>query len=244
MSAVRVESVLVDQREPSTTVEELRAAFPDVPVATALLDTGDAWLATSDGALLVVERKTPQDLLSSIDDGRLFAQVAQMREVSAWAYLVVTGPVMCGSDGLVWLERRSTRWNYDAVQGALVSVQESGVAVVTCRDRDYGGCLGRLASRSRGVSRVPPSRPIGLAGPGEVALAALPGIGPERVDALLTYCGTPALALVYLSGNGNGESVPGVGPKTRAAVRHALGLYPNTKLEVIGTNESEKENNT
>lgn len=236
--AARIESVLVDQREPSSVVDAVRAALPGIPVATAMLDAGDAWLATSDGALVVVERKTPSDLLSSIGDGRLFAQAVSMRALSPWSYVVVTGNLLPGSDGRVWLERRSTNWNFDAVWGALLSVQESGAAVVFCRgEGEYGATLQRLAARGRESKRVPPSRETGLATPGELALAALPGIGPERTGALLQFCGTPALALVYLTGDGQDDPVPGIGPKTRAAVRAALGLYPNTKLELMGTDE-------
>lgn len=229
-----VESVLIDQREPSTVVDEVRAALPGIPVTTALLDTGDAWLAASDGQLVVVERKTPADLLSSIADRRLFVQALGMRALTPWSYVVVTGQLLPGTDGRVWLERRTTNWNYDAVQGSLLSVQETGVGVAFCRDGDYGGCLKRLAARGREVARVPPAREATLLSPGELLLASLPGIGVERTGALLQYCGTPALALVYLCGDGGSDPVPGIGPKTRAAVRRALGLYENTRFEIIG----------
>ena len=228
-----VTSVLVDQREPSSIPDALHAKFAGIPLSITLLQVGDVWLATSDGSMLVVERKTPSDLLSSLRDGRLFAQASEMRGVSPWAYLVITGMLQCGSDGKVWYGREATGWNWDAVQGALLSVQEAGIGVIQCQEGTFADACGRLAARSREVVRVPPARDMQVLTHGEQVLAALPGIGSERIGALLDYCGTPAWALAWLTDGDNVQRVPGVGPQTKLNVRKALGLAEGCELQVV-----------
>lgn len=242
-------SALVDQREPKDVIEHIQNGLPGVPVSTTLLSAGDVWLACADQTMLVIERKTGSDLLSSIRDNRLFNQVAGMREISPWSYLVITEQLTVGIDGKVWAGSRvATGFTWNALWGALLHVQEAGVAVMMCRaEDDYAEALARLAARKRQATRVFPVRDMRIVGPGEQLLAALPGIGMERVDALLEYCGTPAWALAWLSeigGNGD-KKVPGIGPQTRAAARRALGLCEGLTLQVLAPiDENERKDQT
>ena len=225
-------SVIIDSREPGW-VQSL--TFGGVPTATVALDAGDVWAATDDAATLVIERKTPQDLLASIADGRLLTQAAAMREHSTWCYLAITGLFYPGPNGKITLGGQETGWGWAAVQGALLTVQELGVMVVYCSsDLEFEATVMLLANRNRGVVRLEPPRIAHLVGHGEAALAALPGVGPERIKALLEYCGTPAWALSYLTDpdTGNGK-VPGVGPAVKANVRRALGVPEGAELCLV-----------
>lgn len=212
-------NIIIDSREPGW-VRRLRLGGAEISVMA--LDAGDVWLATPEG-LVIIERKTPSDFLNSLRANRMFGQCAKMQGLSEWAYLCITGELQRGQGGKVWADRRQTGWNWHAVQGALLTVQELGVRVVFCGgDTDFEAAVLRIAKRDRGEVHIRPPRVSHILNEGEAMLAALPGVGPEKVDALLKHCGTPAWALVALTDNTPG--VPGVRGGTKARVRKALGL--------------------
>ena len=62
-----IQSIMIDSREPQW-MQMLRPA--GIQPAVTALDAADVWVATADGQLLVIERKTVADLLASIADGR------------------------------------------------------------------------------------------------------------------------------------------------------------------------------
>jgi len=229
-------SAVIDSREP-TWVQGL--TFGGVPTAVAPLDAGDLMLATDDNCILLVERKTPSDLLGSIHDGRLFAQAAAMRQVTPWCYLMVTGIFYRDHDDhVICTGLGPTEWNWDSVQGALLTVQELGVGVIPCwGDGDYEAAVKRLANRDRGPVFVA-KRQDYLLSPGGAALAALSdSVGPDRVKALLKYCGSPAWALTALTEEAT--AIPGIGDGIKRQVREALGLADGFRLAVVTADEKE-----
>jgi len=118
-------------------------------------------------------------------------------------------------------------------------VQELGAGVIFCaNDGDFAPCVERLAKRERGEIRIHPTRSPHILSPGETFLASLPGIGWEKVRALLGHCGTPAWALSHLTRLGE-NGVPGIGDGIKRAVRKALELEPGMEMWPIG-NEDEK----
>lgn len=121
-----ITSVIIDSREPDW-VKGLK--FGGVPTAVTALDAGDFLVATSDGVLLSIERKTSDDLLNTLKGDRLFSQCARIRAATPWAYLLITGYLGPGPDGKT-ITTRQTGWDFSAVQGALLTVQELGVNVV------------------------------------------------------------------------------------------------------------------
>ena len=204
------------------------------PVSKDRLLVGDAWAAAQD-TVLVAERKTMSDLLASIRDGRLFTQAAAMVEVSAWSYEVVTElPVV--RSGCVWAGGKLTAWKWSSVQGALMTLQDIGVQVVFWSNshQGYADALKFLADRDRGPVKVhPQKRDVVMQSRAEAILCALPGISDNRATTLLEHCGTTAFALAHLTGNG-GDPVPGIGPGIKAAVKQALGLDDDLRLDVTG----------
>lgn len=229
-----ITAALIDQREPEW-VKSL--TFGGAMTAPTLLDSGDLLVTCDDGTLLAIERKTPDDLLNSIRDDRLWSQLAGIKALSRWAYLVVTGELRQGSDGKVWTDSRSTGWAWAAVQGALLQAQEMGVFVVfSAGDDDYEPAVMRLAARShRAEMLVPPAREPRILSEAERILTAFPGIGPERVAPLLDYAGTAAWGLQYLSDLSTNGLVAGVGVGTKRAVRKALGLTDDQTLAIVRT---------
>ena len=94
-----INAIIIDDREPKW-VRDLK--FNDLPVTVATLKMGDVHALTSDGCLLVIERKTPDDYLNSLKEGRLMMQVVEMAEkrvaedlnaeqMTTWPYLLITG---------------------------------------------------------------------------------------------------------------------------------------------------------
>lgn len=232
-----INGVLIDQREPAW-VQNLR--FGDAPTAVTMLDCGDLHAACADGVVLVIERKTPEDLLASIGDGRLFNQAASMAATSPWSYVVITGIIQPGLNGKTLMAYAETGWDYAAVQGALVTVQELGVKVVfAANESDFAACVMRLAKRGRGQVAIKPARQAQLLSPGAQVLSSLPGIGLDRALDLLKQFPNAAYALAYLTApDWPGEHITGIGNGVRAGVRRALGLEDNLKLDLAPIGET------
>lgn len=225
-----IQSLLIDNREPPW-MAAIR--FDGAPTLVTQLACGDAWIAATDGALLIVERKTADDLLASIADGRLFDQAAAMIGLSPWSYIVVQGTVAPAPNGKTLSNGSSTGWQWSAVQGALQTVQEMGVAVVYLSENpvDFIPFLQRLAGRDRGKVRVGGARQPELLMPGMAVLMSLPGVGIDRAKALMEQAGTAGFALSCLTDDT--LNVIGIGDGTRAKVREALGLEAGQKIEII-----------
>ena len=229
-----ITAAFVDSREPEW-VQKL--AFNGAMTAVTALDHGDLLATCDDGSLLAVERKTSDDLLGSLADDRLWPQLADIRAQTPWAYLVVCGRLEPATNGNTLTDRGETKWPWASVQGALLKVQELGVMVVHCAsDQDYESTVIRLSARSHSDTVVvTPAKSPKLLSEGEQILLALPGIGPEKVGAIMDYCGNAAWALTMLTQTDNKEHIAGVGPGIKRAVRKALGLRSEEELAVVVT---------
>jgi len=235
---VSLTGVFIDSREPSQ-ITSLK--FGGVPVAVTQLETGDCWASTSDGALLVIERKTPSDLLGSIKDGRLFQQVAAMVKQSKWSYVVITGAMTHTLDGYVITDNRTSGWRWSDMQGALLTCQELGANVVVCQsDQHYEETVIRLARRERNeVKALQPRVQAQVLTDAEKVLISLPGIGLERAGLLLGECGSAAYAIAWLTWLGTFGELSGIGDGTKNGVRRALGLKAEEWLMVMDAERSQ-----
>lgn len=226
-------AVVIDSREPKW-VQEL--GFDGALKTVTQLEYGDILATTSDGELLVIERKTVDDLLNTIRADRLLHQLNGIARQSRWAYLVVTGSMMPGQDGKVVTDRGSTGWSWAAVQGALITAQELGVCVVqAASDFDLEATVLRLGARRHDSQIVMPARKLAVELDfGEQIIASLPGIGPEKARALIHYCGNAGQALAALT-DMSINTLPGVGGITKQKVREALGIEAWAELAIIDT---------
>lgn len=222
-----IEAVLIDSREPQW-IQQL--TFSGAPVTTLQLEFGDVHVATSDGTLLVIERKTPTDLLNTLRDDRLFPQVRGMLRLSRWAYVLITGEITRDSNGHAIADGRETGWDWKSVQGALLSIGELGAFTTFCAgDSDVEPAITRLANRERGNLLLKPVRKAELMSSSLALISSLPQIGPERAATLLDYCGTAAMVLSALTWN---TDIPGISRDIKYRARHALGLNANEILTV------------
>ena len=230
-----LEAVLIDQREPEWLQ---RLTFGGVATTITMLDTGDVWVACADGALLACERKTSDDLLNTLAQGRLLSQAAELAKASQWAYLMITGMLYPGPENKTITDRGITGWVWSAVQGALLSIQELGVHIVhLASDAEFEHGIMWLASRSHDAQMlIPPVKTSQFLNAGEALLASLPGIGIERAQALLEYCGSPAQALAFLTDmTTSSEHIAGIGDITKQKVRKILVLPSWAELALVST---------
>ncbi len=245
-----VEAVMIDTREPGW-VQKLK--FGGVPASVIALEAGDVHVVCNDGAILMIERKTPEDFLNSLREERLFPQLARLaqprideqiggQKMSSWPYMVVCGEFNRGPNGkVVTPERGITNWDYSSVQGALTTIQEMGVMVISCGgDLDFEACILRLAERKRDDLFLLPPRPPSIIGAGANFLASLPGIGIERVMSLMEWGGNcPAHILSALTDLE--VAVPGIGRATRLKIRGMLGLRDGETLASPYFNQHDQE---
>lgn len=234
-----IEAAIIDSREPQW-VQELQ--FHGAPTSVSMLEAGDVWLACSDGKMLIVERKTPEDFLNTLKGERLFPQVselAKMRQEGYWPYVMITGDLQRGANGKVFTPKE-TGWSWAAVQGTLLSIQEMGVYVTFCAgDTDFSPALERLAKRDRSETAwIRPARDAKILGIQASFIAGLPGIGIEKVGEIMKYAGTPAWALVALTDSTS--KIPGIGPGIKNNIRYALGLKEGEQI-VVNLDDQDNE---
>jgi ERCC4-type nuclease len=220
-------SVLIDSREPP----DIKNIDFGAPAFVTALEAGDIMVTCDDGKTLVVERKTPSDLLSSIADNRLFNQCAEMRKLSEFCYVAIIGRMDMVKGDFVRVDGyRITGWNWASLQGALLTVQELGVGVIY--GSDYKAVVEQLAQRGRDGVTVSPRRASEPMEPDEAFLASLPDIGAITAKKILGY-GPACWGLHWLSNIwDNTLKFPGVTPERKENIRRIIGLKENEYLTV------------
>lgn len=184
----------------------------------------DFKIATPDGFMLKVERKTPNDFLESIKDRRLFNQVSRLVEGGGFPYVIIEGVFFPDPDGFVWFDGQTRKFQWSSLQGALISVQELGVSIVY--DQDFHGAVGRLVSRSRSMVKIPPRREPYVFSEQETIMMSLPGVGSKKAIEYLELSNhNVAVALTMLTAPHDGKKnyVPGWGKKSRDNLVNVLG---------------------
>lgn len=217
--------------------------FAEIPIAVAMLETGDARVWCEDGTVLSIERKTPADFIGSIPNDHIFDQAGRMMldraTTGSFPFLVITGEIMRNpttGNCIIPGSRHGEGWNWHAIQGAILTIQETGVPVIFCAgDMDYAPTLERLAARKKSVTIINPTREIFPLTPAEKILCAFDGIGPELAAAVLERCdNSPAWALDYLTDLGDDlPKIPGIAMGRKRAIRGQLGLKDTDKLSVV-----------
>jgi hypothetical protein len=218
------------------------AQLQQTGTAVTTLPLGDSatlLMMCSDGQMLAVRYCTARELLSQIRDHALLPAMLQLRERSAWAYLIVAGELRHATTGKTLVSNgdsaghATTGYSWNALQGALLSVQESGVHIIQIgRESDLATTLQTLAARSRSTAKVRPMRDMLFVQPAEDLLLSIPGIGDATCERLLRFTGGSAgRALDCLT---QPEcDIPDVPAKIKHATRAALGLKDHEYLAVV-----------
>lgn len=211
--------------------------WPEVPQMSMDLGESCTCLAMcEDGVLLAVLHLPAHKLANAIKQDGLFQRIIELKQKSEWAYVLISEGLSATSDGSTKVGKVDTKWAWSAVQGALATVQELGVVIVHIQEEsDVGPTVARLAKRDRSTKRLKPARDAEFLSPGEQMLLALPGIGETNLMKILGYCGSITDSLMALTDPN--VSIPGIGNKTKQAVRDALGLLDDQYLCPISVND-------
>ncbi len=201
-----------------------------LPDAATVVENPDqaALIALSKHAVLI-ERKTPSDFLNSIKDGRLFDQAMRVSDYAQYPVILITG-FFYESGDKVEADGRETGWNWWSVQMAIFRLLMAGCAVLQCRERQLADVIAHLwkwqFDSNKFGRKAPPAPLIPLSSEASF-LCGLPGIGPEKANALIKYSGTPSSALQFLTNPNSAElsgRPEGFGRQTIMNARRFLGL--------------------
>ncbi|MEM1928702.1 MAG: ERCC4 domain-containing protein [Thermofilaceae archaeon] len=180
--------IVVDYRERGSGVPEALIKLGS-PLEFKSLDVGD-YLVSSD---VCIERKSSNDLVSSIIDKRLFEQVRRLKRAYGKPVLIVEGGL---AETL-----RFRRVSYPQVYGALAAVMSMGVTVLSTTSYLETArviyCLYTLSAGTKGrVSEQLPLKSVKRDGSSiEVVqlnmVASIPGIDRELAERILQHFRTP-----------------------------------------------------
>lgn len=225
-----IQSLLIDRHQPAI-LHSL--AVDGAPSIVTELAAGSLLITCADGTLIGVERLLAESLPHAIRREVLLPRVAALRQLTPWTYLVIVGTMLPLSNGNTALGGNPTAWTWMSIQGVLASVQEIGGTVLNIKsDTELPALLRTLSNRERTVVKLTPAREAIFTSPAEQILCALPGIGEEKAEAVLRDCDErAALALVALT-DPRHNVTRGIGEKTVAGVREALGLLPGETLSI------------
>ncbi|MBN2354582.1 nuclease [candidate division KSB1 bacterium] len=176
-------TILVDDREKDSGVIDCLRRFPDIELSIRRLPIGDYLVDNR----VLFERKGIEDFCTSIIDGRLFRQAAQLAGQKKRAALIIEGTAAdlnhCG------VKR-------EAIQGALITVSVFyGIPVLRSRHAEETARLILYTGRQNHVIQTHAlprqgRRPRGKRKQQLYILQGLPGIGPVRAERLLQRFGS------------------------------------------------------
>jgi Fanconi anemia group M protein len=205
-------AIVADLREARSNITQALQQMANIEVQVKELSCGD-YLLRED---FPVERKAAVDFIASIQDRRLFEQVAKMKGEYGRAVFIIEGDIY------------STRSNMtpEAIRGALsYLVTIEGASVMPSKNTTETAAL--LAVMARHLQEglgyqvaLRGGKPKDLRTQAQFIVEGFPGIGPGSAKALLGHfgsieaiCGADEKALC---------SVPGVGAKTAKQIRNIV----------------------
>lgn len=208
----RKPTIIVDSRElGSATTRELSKY--DIAITPETLSIGDFIISDR----TAVERKTVEDFVASIIDGRLFEQVSNLKSAYEMPILLIEGESFQTSRNIA----------PEAVMGAVASViVDFGVPVVWTRSPSESALLllsiaRREQSKGERRPRIRMERkPESLAREQEFVIAGLPLVDTVLARRLLRAFGT--IEKVFLASEQELQNVEGIGRKISDRIRKLL----------------------
>jgi DNA excision repair protein ERCC-4 len=217
--------ILVDIHEPQPILMGLGSL-----ACRVALPTGDYSFYGEGAKKVIVERKTPADLLNAISTGRFQDQIVRTIMESDYALVLIEGAFSATKDGFIRYGGVTSSFPYTGVMDLLLTCQLSGAYLVTSSGQDNTVAvlksLYHYFQKPEHVSLQRPKRfklfPDDINTQREALMCAIPGIGPEMAKRLLAHFGAPIN--VFLADEGELMAVDGVG---KAKVKTLVEiLYP------------------
>ena len=236
--------LVVDSNEKGTApkvIRQLESVFGEEHLAFARLPEGDISVPLGTG-LLLIERKTPQDFLHSLADGRLFNQVHRMTKVAQWSALIVTGRLTYTDDDRVRASGRLTQWRGTSVRGAIQTIQWSGCAVTFCPASGFAPAVKetiKVALKDERVLKQQHPVEYTLLSPEAQLLASIHGVGTKRARSLMEFAeGSLGTALEWatcfpIAKVKDKNRAQGWGDKTCMTVRDLFGLSKKQYIRIM-----------
>lgn len=202
----------VDVSESASGVARLLAKMSGVTVSEGRLPCGDYVCSEN----VVIERKTATDLIASIMDRRLFAQVANMTGNFETSILLLEGDPYDTRSGIA----------PTALDGAFSwLVTLSGVTLLPSSGVEHSARLiatvARHAQQGLGYEiALRSAKPKVIEMQRQYLIEGLPGVGPGRAKKLLEHFGSPSA--VFAATVEQLKAVPGIGEGAAAGIVRVL----------------------
>jgi Fanconi anemia group M protein len=205
-------TIHADSRESRCGIATELARFNGVTVEQAELPSGDYLI----GGGIAVERKSADDFVLSVMDGRLFDQIARMLNEHTQAVVLVEGNPYAVRSAIP----------AESIDGALsyVSLLSGAAFAFSPSLEATPRILWRMALHAQhGLGyeiplRVAKPKPAGILG--QYLVEGLPGVGPAMAKRLLAHFGSARA--VFAADLGALCAVKGVGQKSAEAILAAL----------------------
>ncbi len=205
--------ILADIRERGSKTLELLFLDPELKVSVKQLPLGDYVVSEA----VAIERKSAEDFIQSIIDGRLFDQAKRLSESYARPIVIVEGE----------LSSVTRNVHPNAVRGAIISlITDFGVGVIFSKGPEETTAYIKLIAkreqeekkrlpRLRGEKRI-----MTLPEMQQYIVESLPFVGPKLARELLKTFGT--VEKVMTASERELARVEGIGPKRAKEIRRVL----------------------
>ena len=205
--------IIVDHRERASGVVEELSKYPDVQILVKELPVADYILSDR----VAVERKSVQDFVNSIIDGRLFEQATALAQAFSRPIIVVEGKDIYAA----------RRVHPNAIRGAMAALAvDYGVPIVFTKDAVDTAAFLRVIARREQLkeSRAPrirgDKRILSLPEMQLFIVESLPYVGPKLARQLLKHFET--VERVFTASERELSLVEGIGPKRAKEIRRVL----------------------
>ncbi|KFC72572.1 MULTISPECIES: ERCC4 domain-containing protein [Massilia] len=204
--------IVADMRESRSTIIALLQRMPGYEIAVQELDCGD-YLLHGD---FPVERKAAVDFVASIQDRRLFEQLAKMKAEYGRATFIIEGDVY----------GTRSQMKPEAICGAIsyLTAIEDARVLTTRNAADSATLMATLARHlQEGISYDVPLRankPKDLRVQAQFVVEGFVGVGPGAAKSLLNHFGT--IDALVQADVAQLRKVPGIGEKTAKQIRTIL----------------------
>ncbi len=218
MTTINLVNIIADDREPDSVINQLKV-YDNIKLTKQRLAIGDYEI----NGRLLVERKTLQDLVASIKDGRLFKQACRLANSPLQTLIILEGTT----------KNLKSNMRREAIQGALItiSIYFAIPLLRSMHPQETAQLMLYVAQQNKVISnntlRRKGKRPKGKRKTQLHILQGLPNIGSERANALLDQFGS--IEAVLTATTNELQKIDGIGSgiakKIRWAVQEETSFY-------------------
>jgi ERCC4-type nuclease len=204
--------IYADMRETTSGILTTLKGMEGVEIQVGELPSGDFVIHES----TCVERKTAVDFINSIMDGRLFNQVAKMKNEFANPIIIIEGDVF----------KTRSKMSKASLMGAIsyCAVVERVTVIPTSNTNETAELIFMMAKQLQiGLSNevnMRVQKPKPYAHMAQYLVEGLPGIGPTFADRLLKHFKSPLA--VFMASVESLQQVAGMGKKRAEGINTAL----------------------